>query len=179
MDYEESQYPIGRFQYGQSYSAQQIEELISKLRNLPAALKNCLARFTPKQLELTYRRHGWTAKQLINHLVDVYIHGYVRTKWLLTEDQTVLKPYDQDSCARLPDSKFANWESSLILIDQIIQRWSFLIEGVMPYDSSKRIYHPEYRRWHSLQELLAMYTWHGYHHLAHLELIRQKGIPAD
>ena len=50
-------------------------------------------------------------------------------------------------------------------------RWSDLLEAMTPDDFRRDLFHPERGRAVALDEFLALYAWHGDHHLAHLALI--------
>ena len=82
-------YPTGRFEFGKQYSYEETLQSIERLKSFPKSLNEVFINFKKENLNKTYREDGWNAKQLFNHLVDVYINAYMRTKWLLTEEQSV------------------------------------------------------------------------------------------
>ena len=170
MNTEHLQYPIGRFDHRKNYSAEEIKGFIQDISILPEKVREIAERLSLLQASRSYRNGGWTAQQLINHLCDVYINAYMRTKWLLTESQPVIKPYDQDAFALLPDANFAP-ELSLTLFDYLIRRWVFILENTSDADYLRTSLHPEGDVVYTLGELVAMYAWHGKHHLAHLKII--------
>ena len=53
------------------------------------------------------------------HLADSHLHCYARFKWTLTEKQPVIKAYDEQLWAELPDAKIAPIEMSLLLLKAI------------------------------------------------------------
>jgi len=170
MDIEKLKYPIGRFEYGKPYSYAETKSMIEEIKTLPSRLERIILSLSDDQLELSYRPGAWTARQLINHLGDVYINAYMRTKWLLTEDNPTIKTYDENACVALPYSTYMII-TSLNIISNLIRRWVFLLKNVPEIDYKRSLYHPEYNVSICLSELVAMYAWHGNHHLAHLEII--------
>lgn len=171
---EQLRYPTGRFEFGKQYSYEETLQSIERLKSFPKSLNEVFINFKKENLNKTYREDGWNAKQLFNHLVDVYINAYMRTKWLLTEEQSVLKPYDENESAKLADSEFENIEDSILLLQLLMNRWIFILKSLPAESFNKTIFHPEYKVTLSLHEIVAMYAWHGFHHLAHLKIINSK-----
>lgn len=173
-DIEKLKYPIGRFEYGKEYSNNEIKKAIQDIQSLPTKLRELTFSLTNVQLEQSYRPGAWTAKQIVNHFPDVYINAFIRTKWLLTEDNPTIKTYDENACALLADSRFPDLNVSLDIFSSLVERWVFLLANTPANDFKKTLYHPEYNNTISLSELVAMYAWHGYHHLEHLRIIRDQ-----
>ena len=59
--------------------------------------------FSDVQLDTPYRVGGWTVRQVIHHLADSYLNGFLRFKWTLTEEQPGIKDYDQDRWVETPE----------------------------------------------------------------------------
>ena len=53
--------------------------------------------------------------QVVHHLADSHLNGFVRMKLMLTEVGPVLKPYDQDAWANSPTPPLCPSSSILIL----------------------------------------------------------------
>ena len=47
----------------------------------------------------------WTSRQVVHRLADAHLDGFVRGKLVLTEENPLCKPYNQESWAKLPDPK--------------------------------------------------------------------------
>ena len=174
MEQEKLRYPTGRFKYGEKYTESDTSHAIKRISEFPEKLRQTISQIPKEKLNLTYRDEGWTGLQVINHLGDVYINAYMRTKWVLTEDRPALKPYDENGCSHLPDSFYSETDITLGILDNLIKRWVFLLRAIPPADFSREIYHPELQLFMRLDEVVATYAWHGYHHIAHLELIKNK-----
>jgi hypothetical protein len=140
--------------------------LIDELAELPGQLRTACAGLTGAQLDTPYRPGGWTLRQLVHHVADSHLNGYVRAKLALTEEAPTIKPYDEARWAELPDST-GPIEVSLRMLESVHERWAALLRA-LPADAFARVYqHPESGR-QSLDASLSNYAWHGRHHLAHL-----------
>ncbi len=168
---EHLKYPIGKFEFGKSYTANENQKHIEQIGRFPVQLKNVVNQLNSSQLEKSYRPDGWTARQIIHHISDSHINAFLRVKLTLTEDTPTIKPYDQDLWANLVDGKNAPIEASVMLIEAIHQKWVYLLKTLSNDDLQKKYFHPEYNREFKLEELLALYAWHGQHHAEHLKII--------
>jgi len=99
------------------------------------------------------------------------MNAYIRTKWTLTEDAPIIKAYNQNYWSNLKDSTTTPVEISLQLITALHQRWVILLKTLTENDLKKKYIHPEYKREFQLDEMLALYAWHGKQHYAHLKII--------
>ena len=168
---EDNKYPIGKFEYGKSYTSDDNKKHILSIENFPSELKTAVSQFTPSLLEKSYRDGGWSARQIMHHIADSHLNAYIRVKLTLTEDKPVIKPYNQDLWSNLADVKSTPVEVSLALIEKIHLRWVNLLKTLTEKDLERTYIHPEYNREFKLSELLALYAWHGKHHYGHLQII--------
>lgn len=163
-------YPIGRFAFDASGSADVRTRAVAALAAFPAELRAVATSLTETHLATPYREGGWTARQVIHHLADSHSNAAIRMRWLLTEDRPTLKAYDEKGWAELPDAARAPIEPSLALLDGLHARLHVLLTQVGAADFAREIVHPD-RGPMSLDMLAQMYAWHGRHHLAHLALV--------
>src|SRR5918911_671482 len=101
----------------------QRREMIEKIRDLPAQLKERVSGLTDEQLTTHYLAGEWTVAQNVHHLADSHMNSFVRLKLILTEDRPTLKPYDQDLWAELADSGTTALEESLSILEGLHRRW--------------------------------------------------------
>ena len=167
-------YPVGRFQAVESGGREPRREAIATIRQYPAVLRHVATSLSESQLATRYREGGWTGRQVIHHIPDSHINAYVRTKWLLTEEQPSIKAYDEKAWAELPDATGAPIEVSLALVDAVHQRWSALLDALPDEAFARTLVHPE-RGPMTLDTLVQMYAWHGRHHLGHLQILAGSG----
>ena len=126
------------------------------------------------QLATPYRPDGWTVRQVVHHVPDSHMNAYVRIKLALTEDVPTIKPYDEAKWAELPDGKSKLIEQSLALLDALHSRWVFLLRRLQPSDFKRTYHHPEWKTPMSLDDAIAMYAWHGRHHVGHITALRER-----
>ena len=169
-------YPIGRFQYAGESTEAQRREFIDRIESTPARLRAAVEGLTQEQLDTPYRPGGWTVRQLVHHVADSHLNSFCRFRLALTEEAPSVKGYDQDRWAELSDSRTAPVEDSLALLDALHRRWVLLLQSMSASDFARTFLHSELGPV-SLDRTLALYAWHGDHHVAHAGLVSRK-IPA-
>lgn len=167
-------YPIGKFQWsGSEATAKERAERIAQIAACPAGLREAVAGLDDAQLDTPYRDGGWTVRQVVHHVPDSHMNAYVRFKLGLTEDTPTIKPYEENSWAQLPDARTAPIRVSLDLLDNVHERWLIVLRAMRDADFARRINHPE-SGVQTLDRVLALYAWHGRHHIAHVTSLREK-----
>lgn len=165
-------YPIGAFVRPPSLDSEARREAIDVIRATPARFRRALLGLDERQLDTPYRVGGWTVRQVAHHLPDSHVNAYIRTKLALTESVPTIKPYDEDAWARLPDSRLPV-EVSLHLLDAVHERWVVLLDGLCEGQWTRPFTHPEVGLTR-LDQLVALYAWHGLHHTAHVTTLRER-----
>ena len=163
-------YPIGQFERRPVTDARERERLTGSIRELPRDLRQTLAELSETHLHMSYREGGWTVQQLVHHLADSHMNGYIRSKLAITETSPVIKPYSQDAWATTHENLNTAVEVSLKLLENLHERWANLFAGLTDADYQRNFIHPEIGPW-ALHEVLALYEWHGRHHLAHIQAV--------
>ncbi|MEP7079733.1 MAG: YfiT family bacillithiol transferase [Ginsengibacter sp.] len=148
-------------------------DLLWELKMLPSEVEYSIINLDADQLATPYRPNGWTVNQVVHHLADSHIHAYTRFKLAVTEENPVIKPYDQEAWAMLPDNKLPI-NFSLTLLHSLHARWWALVDKFGDEEWEKTIFHPEKGRKITLRELLDSYVWHGKHHTAHISQLRKR-----
>jgi hypothetical protein len=171
---EDLRYPIGQFRYEGEPDQRRREQWIEEIAATPANLRAAVVGLAPHQLDTPYRDKGWTVRQVIHHLPDSHLNAYTRIKLALTEDVPVIKPYEEARWAELPDGRTAPIELSLNLLESLHHRWVLLLRQLSPADLRRRFIHPQHGQPIELQETLALYAWHGRHHVAHITSLRRR-----
>jgi len=166
-------YPIGKFHYDGAPDEEQRKKLIAEIAEAPAALRSAIQGLSPQQLEMPYREGGWTVRQLAHHVPDSHMNAYIRFKLTLTEDDPTIKPYLEDRWAKLSESESTPVEVSVSLLDALHQRWVRLLRSLQPEDWKRTFRHPELGAM-PLEKNLALYAWHGRHHVSHVTELRKR-----
>lgn len=162
-------YPIGEFVYSEEpLTATKRLALINQLADLPAQLTAAVAKAESEQMLQRYRPGGWTRHQLIHHVADSHLNGYVRFRLTLTEEVPTIRPYNEKRWAELPDVSILPVTESLSLLMSLHVRWVALLRHLSQAQWQRSYYHPEQKRLFTLDQALALYAWHGRHHLAHV-----------
>lgn len=166
-------YPIGKFSFPQSVTAQQRETWINEIAAAPGKLRAAIQGLSAAQLETPYRDGGWTVRQVVHHVPDSHMNAYVRFKLTLTEDQPAVKPYNQSAWAELPDTADTPLETSLAMLDALHDRWVRLLRRIQGEQWQRTFRHPEIGLV-KLEANVALYAWHGKHHTAHITALRER-----
>lgn len=174
MDPNELRYPIGEFRSQDSYTASEIKSNIQIISALPSKFINLLGNWDDHRLDTPYRPDGWTVRQLIHHVADSHINAYTRCRLAMTEDNPVIKPYEEQLWAELPDAKTAQVELSLQLMRYVHLRWVLLLNSLDESDLARTYFHPGSQKSFRLDEVIANYAWHSEHHYQHAFRLAQR-----
>ncbi len=166
-------YPVGRFERPEFLTDTQRQSAIESVAATPKRLRDAIAGLNEQQLETPYRPDGWTVRQVAHHVPDSHLNAYVRFKLALTEDNPTIKPYDEAAWAKLDDSRSTPIETSLSLLDNLHARWDNLLRAMTPSDFARTLFHPDNGTL-TLDQMLALYEWHGRHHTAHVTSLRDR-----
>lgn len=166
-------YPVGKFRPEGQLNYAQREHMIGEINEAPARLRAAVEGLSDAQLDTPYREGGWTVRQVVHHLADSHLNAYIRFRLALTEQNPTIKPYDQTRWAELADACTAPVKLSLELFESLHQRFVILLKSLQAADFAKTINHPE-RGVMTLDHNLAMYAWHGRHHVAHITSLRER-----
>lgn len=169
---DELRYPIGPFNPGTPTAASRrnnLQDIAGAVQLLREAVKG----LTPVQLDTPYRPGGWTVRQVVHHLPDSHMNGYIRCRMALTEEKPTIKTYDEARWAELEDARRGPLEVSFKLLDAIHLRWGALFRSLTPDDWKRAYVHPENGKM-TIELALANYAWHGKHHTAHITSLRER-----
>jgi uncharacterized damage-inducible protein DinB len=145
---------------------------IARIAGCPPVLRAAVENLTDDQLDTPYREGGWTVRQVVHHVADSHANAYLRFRWVVSEDNTTLKTYDQDVWAGLADSKLPV-EPSLRMIEGLHERWAGFLSSLPESAWSRKGFHPENGEM-SLDDLLAMYSDHGDNHVRQITDLRAR-----
>jgi hypothetical protein len=166
-------YPVGKFQFPKSVSAGELAAYIDQIAETPARMRAAVAGLDDAKLDTPYRAGGWTVRQLAHHVPDSHINSYVRFRLALTEDEPVIKPYEEARWAELADARAMPIQPSLALLESLHARWVPLLRSLSSDQWKRTFRHPELGLV-SLENNAALYAWHGRHHVAHITALRER-----
>ncbi|WP_110926276.1 YfiT family bacillithiol transferase [Bacillus massiliglaciei] len=164
-------YPVGVFTYEGKPAVKVIEGWIKEIEELPHHLAEAVKGLRDEQLDTAYRPGGWTVRQTVHHIADSHVNSYTRFKLALTENNPVIKPYEESKWAELHDSKLSI-DVSLKLAEALHRRWVCLLRSLTSEELARTFRHPESGDVR-LDAAIGMYAWHGRHHVAHITSLRE------
>jgi hypothetical protein len=173
MDLDSLRYPIGRFAPRPALTPADREALIEDLAALPGDLERAVSGLGAGQLDTPYRPEGWTVRQVVHHLPDSHLNAYVRFKLALTEENPVIKPYDEAAWAQLPDGRGQDVGNSVLLLTALHRRWVELLRAMSDAQWQRGFQHPESGH-NPLERSRQLYQWHGRHHRAQITSLAER-----
>lgn len=167
-------YPVGPFVLEGEITAARRESWIGELAEAPTQLRAAVLGLSEPQFDTPYREGGWTVRQVVHHLPDSHLNAYVRFKLALTEENPTIRPYDEGRWAELPDTAGTQLGVSLMLLEALHRRWVVLLRALTESQWARTFFHPEQQKDVRLDRGLALYAWHGRHHVAHITALRDR-----
>src|SRR5688572_112231 len=123
-------YPVGDFAIDPDVTPSKRRRWLAQMEEMPQALAAAVRGLDERQLDTPYREDGWTPRQVVHHLADAHMNGFVRFKLALTEDQPAIKTYEEDLWGETADVRGAPVEASLRLLAALHERWMILLESL-------------------------------------------------
>ncbi len=167
-------YPIGKFALEGEIDGARREQWITEISEAPAGIRAAVHGLTDPHFNTPYRDGGWTVRQVVHHLPDSHLNAYIRFKLALTEENPTIKPYEEARWAELQDTRDTNIGVSLMMLDALHRRWAVLMRGMKEDDWGRTFFHPDQQKALRLDRILALYAWHGRHHVAHITSLRER-----
>jgi uncharacterized damage-inducible protein DinB len=149
------------------------DNLINNIEKIPNALQEALIGLSDKQLDTPSGEGKWTIRQIAHHIADANINAYTRMKLIATEQKPILKPYDQDRWAALPDANSGSIEPTLTLLTGLCKRWVQFLRSLPEEAWLREGIHLENGKV-TLMDVLRTYSRHGDNHLTQITSFRKK-----
>ncbi|GAA0411703.1 YfiT family bacillithiol transferase [Paenibacillus motobuensis] len=163
----DKRYPIGQFSCPIEVQEKDIQLWVKEMTTLPNRLNMLVLSLDELELTKTYREGSWNVRQLIHHIVDSHINGYMRMKLALTEVNPLVKTYEESEWAKLIDYDLPI-KVSLQLLESLHERWTNLLKNLTATQLQRTYQYPNGSKMR-IEQSIALYAWHGNHHLAHIE----------
>jgi len=154
-----------------------IEECIKILYQIPDELERIEETFSEDEILFSYREDGWKIKQIIHHMADSHMNGYIRMKLAVTEPGKVITAYDQDAWSLLADGNDDEIYSSILILMGLHERWAIFLQSLNDEQLAMAYNHPE-KGVVNVSQSIYSYAWHALHHLAQIELAIENKITA-
>ncbi|MBZ5751329.1 YfiT family bacillithiol transferase [Metabacillus rhizolycopersici] len=163
----DNRYPLGHFTCPSEVQEKDIQMWINEMTTLPSRLKALTASLDELDLTKKYRDNSWNVRQLIHHFFDSHLNGYMRVKLALTEDNPVVKTYEESEWGKLIDYELPI-SVSVQLIESLHERWTYLLKNLTTTQLQRSYQYPDGSKMR-IDQSIALYAWHGNHHLAHIQ----------
>ena len=173
LDLEKLKFPIGKFEAPTTYTTEYISEKIEEIAAFPEKIKKETLHLNDEQLDTPYRPGGWTVRQVIHHCAESHMNCFIRIKWALTENNPVIKAYDETLWSELPDNLKMPILPTLNLLEGLHYRLAFIMKNLSEADLEKSFIHPENNSEYRIKQIIGTYAWHGNHHLAHITNLKK------
>lgn len=162
-------FPIGLFIPKENYSAEDLNALITIIKNSPAELRKLVENLSDEELAKTYREDSWNIRQIVHHISDIQYLHYFRMKKAITEpDNDEMTLINMNAWSTTTDSLTAPVADSLLTFEAITTRYMFLALTLTEDQLAIRYYHPVRKIWFTQKDALAISAWHVQHHLGHV-----------
>lgn len=166
------QYPIDKFSYSEDHSPEERESWLDDIALLPERIRNEIDSCSDDILMIPYRENGWMIREVITHLLDSHTNAIIRLKLALTEDDPVIRPYDQNAWVEVEEQFDIPLELTLQMLEDTHEKMIRIYESLTE-DQWKRTYNNPEAGSFTLAKSAALYAWHSNHHLAHIRLVTQ------
>lgn len=169
VDLRQLRFPIGKYERPAQLPLddQARAALIRDIERAPLGLRAVVQGLSDADLDRQYRPGGWTIRQVVHHVPDSHMNGYMRMRLAVTEENPTIKLYRESLWAELPDVRAVPVDVSLALLEALHIRWTAFLRGLSPADFQRTFNHPELGAL-PLDVALGIYAWHGKHHTAHV-----------
>ncbi len=169
----EYQYPIGRPEIPDEIRMEHIEKWVEDIAAAPDLIRKAVQGLNEKQLDTPYRPEGWTVRQVVHHLADSHMVTYLNFRSGLLGQDVPMRTGDVNGWAMTKDYLTGDVTTSVDALDALHRRWVTLLETMSDEDFKRNMIAANGSQ-RSLGTLLAIYAWHGRHHVAHITELRSR-----
>ena len=170
---EDLRFPVGKLARQPTIDAATRERLIDDIEQLPVHLRAALHGLGDAQLDTPYRDGGWTVRQVVHHLADSHMNGFIRMRLAMTEENPTIKPYEENEWAKLADSRDGAIDLSVPLLDALHRRWTIFLRSLEASAFDRPLTHPDIGPI-KIHDILQIYGWHCRHHVGHITALRKR-----
>ncbi|MCU0616100.1 MAG: putative metal-dependent hydrolase [Gemmatimonadaceae bacterium] len=165
-------FPIGKFVRPTQVSRAERDDAVARIAALPRTVRAAVEGLDPAQLDTPYRPGGWTVREVVHHLGDSHLNAYARLALGLTEDAPMIRAYDENTWVRV-GATTQPLAAQLDFLEVLHARLHALAATVSDETGARTLVHPVNGPL-TVNVLLALYAWHGQHHVAHITTLRER-----
>lgn len=171
---DKARYPVGDFGIDSEVTPSKRQAWLQQVAQMPSQLAAAVRGLDARQLGTPYREGGWTPRQVVHHLADAHLNGFVRFKLALTEELPPIKTYEEALWAETADGKDGPVELSLQLLAALHERWMILLRSLSDTQFGSRAFSHPQRGLMTIDRAIQLYAWHGIHHTAQITGLRAR-----
>src|ERR1700733_15285375 len=142
---EDLRYPVGKFAAPETFDKKILKQNIKTISRFPKKIKSEVKNLSEKQLGTPYRDGGWTVKQVVHHVADSHMNCYIRFKLAITEDNPVIKPYNEADWAKTADYTM-DIKLPLALLKLIHEKWVYFMKSFSDEQWQRTFTNPETKK---------------------------------
>ncbi|MEB6340188.1 DinB family protein [Mammaliicoccus sciuri] len=163
-----NQYPIGQLVIPNNITKTDIDQWINDIELLPKRIHELLSNIQDEQLDNTYREGAWSVRQLLHHIVESHLPGFMNIYLIINGKTPTHDALPQIIQENLFEGELA-YKNDLMMIEEIQSRWANLVKD-LPEESFDKTMPPSSYNQKSLKVLLCVFAWHGNHHMNHIRI---------
>lgn len=143
-------------------------QLIDLIAALPDQIEAAVAALPPHKKNARSGDEGWTVAQVLHHLADAQMIAFLRCKWIVVEDNPLIKTFEQEPWAATADAQDVDGAASLAILRGVHTRWAALLRSLPPEAFLRTAQHPQYGEI-TLEFVVKYFADHG---AVHVQQIR-------
>jgi len=148
-------------------------ELLMTYAKGPEALKAALAKYPKESLDFSPGPGKWSIQDVVFHLAEAELHGYVRGRTIIAESGAAIQAFDQDRWARSLDVSAQPMDEVVDLFRLLREMMARQLRALPEAAWGQHIVHPE-RGKITLDRWLEGYVGHLQVHLTQMERTYQE-----
>lgn len=144
-------------------------ELIEEFGHGPRLLADALDDLPKEVLDYRSSPDAWSVHEIIVHMADSEVNGYIRCRKLIAEPSSVVMPYDQDLWAQRLGYQERDMYAALELFRWLRATTYELLKSLSSEIWTTAIIHHPERGMMTLEDWLSSYAGHVRTHLAQMQ----------
>lgn len=134
----------------------------------PSQLGEVLHGLPPETLDFRPSPGAWTIREVVVHLAEAELHGYLRARFAMAEEGVTILPYDQNAWAATFSEADQPLDEVLALFRLLREMLARQLRALPEMAWAQAVRHPEMEAPLTLEALLARYENHLKVHLAQI-----------
>lgn len=144
----------------------------------PEQLRQAVAEVPADRLDVRPSPGAWTVREIVIHVAEAELHGYLRARYAMSQEGVTILPYDQEAWTASFQGADQPLEEVLALFRLTRELLARQLRTLPEAQWGRAVRHPELEAPLTLEALLARYENHLKVHLAQIaRTARAAGTP--